>query len=114
MMRDDPRHLPDTTLSATEVKHVLERAVEIDAIHQTLSVSDLASAAREAGISEEAVLQAVQELLEDRQLTPAADRSSSASSAHVSRTRPWLIGVTSGLSLLIGLMVVLFILRMFP
>lgn len=113
-MRNDPEHLPDTTLSAPEVKRALERAVQIDATRQTLSVSDLTSAAREAGISEEAVLQAVRELLEERQLTPAADRSSSASSEHVSRARPWLIGVTSGLSLLIGLMVVSFILRMFP
>jgi hypothetical protein len=114
MMRDDPRHLPETTLSAGEVKRVLERAAQIDATQQTLSVSDLTTAAGEAGISEAAVRQAVQELLENRQLMPTADPGGSAAIAHASKARPWLIGVTSGLSLLIGLILISFILRMFP
>lgn len=109
----DSEDLPDAILSASEVKRALERAVQIDAKRQTLSVSDLTAAAREAGISEEAVLQAVQELIGERQLTPAGDRSSSAPIEHVRRASPWLIGVTSGLSLLIGLMVLFVMLRIF-
>lgn len=113
-MRDDPRDVPDATLSAAEARRVLERAVQIDGSAQTLSVSELAAAAREAGIAEEAVLQAVQELLEGRQLTPAADHGSIAPAEHSSRARPWLIAVTSALSLLIVLMLVYIVLRSAP
>ena len=112
-MREDPQNLTDTKLSAAEVTRVLERAVQIDATLQAQSVSDLAAAAREAGISEIAVFQAVQELLEKRQSISTTDLGRSASSDRVSRTRPWLIGITSGISLLIGLMVILFFLRIF-
>jgi len=113
-MQDDPKPLARTTLSPTEAKRVLERAAQIDAGSQSLSVSDLASAAREAGIPEQAVLQAVQELLDGQQSMTAADRNSIPSNEDVRRHRPWLIGIGSGLSLLLVLMIVFFILRTIP
>jgi hypothetical protein len=111
-MREGSQNLTDTTLSAAEATRVLERAAQIDANLQNQSVSELAAAAREAGISEHAVLQAVQELLDNRQMS-TADPGSSVSSERVSRTNPWLVGVTSGLALLVALIVVFFLLRIF-
>jgi hypothetical protein len=111
-MREDPHDLTDTKLSAAEVTRVLERAVQLDATLQAPSVADLAAAAREAGISEQAVFLAVQELLEDRQSISTVDPGRSASSGSASRIKPWLVGVTSGVSLLIGLMVIFFVLRL--
>ena len=75
-MPGDPKPPNEARLSEVDVKQVLERAVRIDASHSAVSVSDLTQAAREAGISEQAVIQAVRELFEEPELSPVGHGSS--------------------------------------
>lgn len=67
-MSADPVQLEDVRLTEADVKAVLERAVRIEAGVSSVSVAELGSVAREAGISEEAVIQAVWEILEERRI----------------------------------------------
>jgi hypothetical protein len=55
------------------VKRVLERAAQIDGAQTGVTVSDLTQAAHEAGISEKAMAQALEELLQGRQVVSATD-----------------------------------------
>jgi hypothetical protein len=75
-MQGDRKPPTEARLSEADVKKVLERAVRIDASHSAVSVSDLTDAAREAGISEQAVFQAVRELFEEPALSPVGHASS--------------------------------------
>jgi hypothetical protein len=75
-MPGDPKPPTEARLSEADVKKVLERAVRIDASHSAVSVSDLTDAAREAGISEQAVFQAVRELFEEPAQPPVGHASS--------------------------------------
>jgi hypothetical protein len=74
-MPGDPKPPTEARLSEADVKKVLERAVRIDASHSAVSVSDLTQAAREAGISEQAVIQAVRELFEEPAMSPVGHAS---------------------------------------
>ncbi len=110
-MPDDVKLPTDAKLSEADVKRVLERAVEIDQTHVT--VSDLAHAAREAGISEKAMLQAVQELLHDREVVSPVDPDSTTSGA----TRGGSVRLRTaaiGFLLVVALMVIFFLARIAP
>jgi hypothetical protein len=113
-MPGDRQPPSDIKLSEMDVKRVLERAARIDTAQQAVSVADLAQAASDAGISEQAVLQAVSELLEARQLMPVADTGKSVTGGAPSRVRSWVRAAASGLALVIGLILIYVVLRVFP
>ena len=113
-MPGDPKPPTDTKLSEADVKRVLERAVQIDGA-QAVSVADLTQAAREAGISEKAMMQAVQELLEGRDIMSTPDPGSTTSGGARVRSALWLRAAAFGLSSVIALAVISFLVRLlFP
>jgi len=61
MTTQQPTDLEDVRLAEHDVRAILERAVQLDS--NGLSVHELSAAAREAGISEDALLEAVREVL---------------------------------------------------
>jgi hypothetical protein len=114
LMPDDPKPPTDTKLSEADVKRVLERAVQIDGAQPGVSVSELTQSAREAGISENAVLQAVQELLEGREIvsTPGPVTTASGTARVASAV---LRAAALGVSSVIALVVVSLLIRLlFP
>jgi len=111
-MGDDRKPPADLKLSDSDARHVLERAARIDA-DRGLSVSDLTEAAHEAGISEQAVMQAVGELLEARQLTTAAVPDDATVTAP-GRIKSLMRATAFGLLFVSGLLVIYAILRLFP
>ena len=113
-MPDDVKLPTDAKLSDADVKRVLERAVEIDGAQTLVTVSDLAQAAREAGISEKAMLQAMQELLHDREVGSPVDLSSITSRETRGRSVLRLRTAAFGFLLVIALMVILFLGRIAP
>jgi len=108
-MGDDRKPPADLKLSDSDARHVLERAARIDA-DRGLSVSDLTEAAHEAGISEQAVMQAVGELLEARQLTTAAVPDDATATAPT-RIKSWVRAAAFGLLFVSGLLVIFALLR---
>jgi hypothetical protein len=113
-MQDDVKLPTDAKLSEADVKRVLERAVQIDGAQTVVTVTDLAQAAHEAGISENAMLQAVQELLQDREMVSPADPSSATSGEARVKSVLWLRTAAFGLLLVIALMVIYFLGRVIP
>lgn len=113
-MPSDPKLPGDTELSEADVKRVLERAVRIDGAQTVVSVSDLTQAAHEAGISERAMMQAVRELLEDRELVSTADSGNTTSVEARTKSAPRLRAAAFGFLLLIALVVMFFLLRIAP
>jgi hypothetical protein len=93
-MSADANPLAGLRLSETDVQAILERAAAIETGTSTMSVDDLSSVAREAGISETAVFQAVWDLLEERRrrLQHAAEPAapSPPAPARPSRLPTWL------------------------
>ena len=114
-MPGDPKPPTDTKLSEADVKRVLERAVQSEGAQAAVSVSDLTQAAREAGISEKAMMQAVQELLEGRDIVSTPDPGSATSGGARVRSALWLRAAAFGLSSVIALAVISFLVRLlFP
>ena len=111
-MSDDVKLPTDAKLSDADVRRVLERAVQIDDTQTLVTVSDLAQAAHEAGISEKAMLHAVQELLQDREIVSPDDQGSASSGEPRVRSALWLRTAAFGFLLVIALMVISFIVRM--
>ena len=95
-MSADLTELSDVRLSEADVKIVLERAARIETRANSLSVAELSSVAREAGISEQAVVQAVLEMLEERRMVqrpaePAREaQPNSPPAARPNRFRAWV------------------------
>jgi hypothetical protein len=92
-MSAEANPLAGLRLSETDVQAILERAAAIESGTSTMSVADLSSVAREAGISETAVFQAVWDLLEERRrkLQHAAEPPTPAPlPARPSRLPTWL------------------------
>jgi hypothetical protein len=108
-MPEDRKPPTDVQLSEADVKRVLERAARIDDGRSRVSVSDLTQAAHEAGISEQAVIQAVRELLDARQVTTSDDISITPQAA--SSIRVWPRAVAFGVLLVIGLMLLWALMR---
>jgi hypothetical protein len=75
-MRARPTDLKDVKIAEEDVHAILERAVQLDST--SLSLHDLSSAAREAGISEDALLEAVREVLAAKDAVRAEDGSKAA------------------------------------
>jgi hypothetical protein len=84
VMSDEEIQLRDVRLNEADVKTVLERATRLEGRRNTLSVAELSSVATEAGISEEAVMQAVLEILEERRVARGTERTTPLPPAPVS------------------------------
>ena len=113
-MPDDVKLPTDAKLSEADVQRVLERAVEIEGAQTLVTVSDLAHAAREAGISEKAMLQAVQELLHDREVVSPVDPGSTTSGETRGGSVLRLRAAAIGFLLVVALMVIYFLGRIAP
>jgi hypothetical protein len=113
-MPDDVKLPTDAKLSEADVKRVLEWAVQIEGAQTVVTVSDLAQAAHEAGISEKAMLQAVQQLLQEREMASSADPSSTTSGESRVRSVLWLRPAAFGFLFVIALMVFYFFARITP
>lgn len=113
-MPDDMKLPTDARLSEVDVKRVLERAAQIDGAQSLVTVSDLARAAHEAGISENAVLQAARELLQDREMVAPADQDITSNSEARARSGLWIRRAVFCCLVLIALFVILVSLRIAP
>jgi hypothetical protein len=109
-MPGDPKPPTEARLSEADVKKVLERAVRIDASHSAVSVSDLTDAAREAGISEQAVFQAVRELFEEPAMSPV-DHAGSVPGRVRSRIASGVRMATFSVLFLVALLAIFAVLR---
>lgn len=113
-MPDDVRLPTDARLSEADVKRVLERAVQIDGAQTGVTVSDLTQAAHEVGISEKAMAQAVEELLQGREVVSATDPGG------ITSTESWVRSLLSfrtaafGFLFVIVWMVIFFVARTTP
>ena len=112
-MPDDVKLPTDAKLSEADVKRVLERAVQIDGAQTGVTVSDLTQAAHEAGISEKAVAQAVEELWQGRQVVSATDPGTISAEAQV-RSLFSFRTAAFGLLFVIVWMVIFFLARTTP
>ena len=113
-MPDDLKLPADLKLSEVDVRRIMERAVQIDGARSAVTISDLAQAAGEAGISEHAVLQAVRELLQDREAaSPVNPGTTTSREANVKSGR-WLRAAAFGFLLVIVFTVILFSVRIGP